>query len=270
MRALRETVVSRWRRGATLLAGWALIGHAMPGCAEVPKESVVLSATVGRDLEVVHAAHRELLRLLFARMRRDVDRFVDEVYAPHQIRVVMEEQRRLAASTLPAERRQALLLAVDAAFKEGAPPELRSTVTRAMEGLVKGIHDDVESLRAELHRPLDEQEATTVTAIDRSYQQISYANSVVTGHLASVVKVEEAQDEVLADAGVSRAARGDLSKALADASDHIGQLVDKASNAPDRLDNALHDAETLKATLGALGHRLSGANLTRAEDPNGK
>jgi hypothetical protein len=264
-------VIQRWGRCATLLVGWLLIGHALQGCAAVPKESVVLSATVGRDLEVVHAAHRELLRVVFARMRRDVDRFVDEVYAPHQIRVVMVEQRRLATSKLPEDRRQALLLAIDAAFKEDAPSELQNTVLQAMGSLVKAVHDDVETLRAELHRPLDEQEAATVTAIDRSYQQIAYANSVVTGHLASVVKVEEAQDEILADVGVSRNVRADVSKTLAEAADSIGQIIDKGSTAPDRIAGALRDAETLKATLGALGHKLSGTKqLTPAEDANGK
>lgn len=38
--------------GVLLLFVW-------PGCAQVPKESVELSVTVGRDLAEVHRSHRE-------------------------------------------------------------------------------------------------------------------------------------------------------------------------------------------------------------------
>ena len=39
-------------------------------------------------------------------------------------------------------------------------------------------------------------------AIDRSYNQIIYANSIVTGHLASVRKVHDAQEELLNEFGI--------------------------------------------------------------------
>ncbi|MEK7477732.1 MAG: hypothetical protein AAB152_19100 [Candidatus Coatesbacteria bacterium] len=58
------------------------------GCASTPKESVELSATIGRDLEAVHTSHRELAKLLYARMKQDVNTFVDTKYAPWQIATV--------------------------------------------------------------------------------------------------------------------------------------------------------------------------------------
>jgi 3-isopropylmalate dehydratase small subunit len=41
-----------------------------------------------------------------------------------------------------------------------------------------------------------------LTKVDESYDRIHYANSIVTGHLASVVKVHDAQNELLAKVGM--------------------------------------------------------------------
>jgi hypothetical protein len=248
-----------------------LISCVLFGCATVPREAVVVSATVGRDLAVVHTAHRELVGVLFRRMRRDVNRFVEEVYAPYQIRFVMDEQRKFAVSQVSEDKRRALLPLIGDAFKEGGTAEKQSTALAAVQILVKTIHAQVEAKRAELLTPLDAQEAEVVAAIDRAYQQIAYANSVVTGHLASVVKVEEAEDELLRDAGVSRDVRGDLSQLLAQASDHIGKVVDDASNAADKVSIATEKADNLKASIADLGHRLApNKQPTPPEVPNGK
>ena len=45
--------------------GWLLLGFfLLAGCAQVPQESIELSATIGRDLETVHAANRHLAQLV--------------------------------------------------------------------------------------------------------------------------------------------------------------------------------------------------------------
>src|SRR5690606_29737763 len=89
---------SSWK--ATTISGIVVVVTLL-GCAQVPKESVELSATVGRDIASVHKAHRELAQLVFERMRRDINRFVDNVYAPHQIRAFMEADAKLAKSSSP-------------------------------------------------------------------------------------------------------------------------------------------------------------------------
>jgi hypothetical protein len=77
--------------GAVAVSAVLVIG----GCAMVPKESVELSTTVGRDIASVHEAHRNLANALFGRMKQDVNRFVDDVYAPFQIQFVLASQKRL-------------------------------------------------------------------------------------------------------------------------------------------------------------------------------
>ena len=61
------------------------------GCATTPDESIELSATIGRDLAVVHEANRNLAVMHFDHLLADVDRFVDEVYRPYIIQATMED-----------------------------------------------------------------------------------------------------------------------------------------------------------------------------------
>ena len=233
-----------------------LFGLLLQACAHVPKEAVELSTTVGRDLAIVYQAHRELAQLLFSRMRSDVNRFVDNVYAPFQIRNVMNRQKELAASTNPEDRKKSLLLLIDAAFNTEASPELQETALKAMGLLVTKIHADVDTMRKELLDPLNDQETEVLKSIDQAYQQIHYANSIVTGHLSSVVKVHETQAELLKTIGVERVLRQEVGESLAEASEKIGTIVEAASTADDKLSKAEEQLQKLKNTLSELEKKL--------------
>jgi len=63
------------------------------GCAEVPKESVQLSVTLGRDLKRGSQAHRELAVKYFARIKEDINDFVDNTYRPYMIKTSMRDFR---------------------------------------------------------------------------------------------------------------------------------------------------------------------------------
>jgi len=95
-KAICFTQIERGLQKIHWLAVFFMIAITLTACAQVPKESVELSSTVGRDLAVVYDAHRELAQVLFSRMRHDVNRFVDDVYAPYQIKVAMDRQGELA------------------------------------------------------------------------------------------------------------------------------------------------------------------------------
>jgi hypothetical protein len=93
---LNPSMKSRTRTASIRIIGLLFIA----GCAQVPKESVELSATVGRDIAELHEVHRETARLLFRQMRDDVNQFVDEVYRPYIISSQMEDQQLRANSDL--------------------------------------------------------------------------------------------------------------------------------------------------------------------------
>lgn len=234
-----------------------LLSVIIVGCARVPMESVELSATIGRDLATVHKAHRELAQILFSRMRHDVNRFVDEVYAPHQIQTAMSRQKELATSSDPQDQKKSLLLAINAAFKSDAPPQLQDAVLKGMGIMVQKIRNDVETMRQELLDPLDAQEAEVLDSIDRAYQQLHYANSIVTGHLSSVRKVHETQAEMLNAIGVDRDLREQVGKNLSIASVKIADLVKAAEKSDAKLEKAEETAQKIKDEITKIKQRLA-------------
>ena len=62
----------------------------LAGCAQVPKQAVELSATVGRDVAQVYQSHKAIATLLYDRIKKDVNKFVDNVYAPYQIKNIVD------------------------------------------------------------------------------------------------------------------------------------------------------------------------------------
>jgi hypothetical protein len=228
-------------------------GLLLTACAQIPMESVELSATIGRDLATMHDAHRALAGLLFARMRQDINRYVDEVYAPFQIKNAIDRQSELAESSDPAERSISLILAIDAAFEADAPPELRKKVSEGMEAMVDSIRKDVEEKRKELLDPLDAQESEAVGKIDAAYQQVLYANSIVTGHLSSAVKVHKTQTELLHMVGIERELSKEVSDNLARVSGKISNLVDAAEEADANLEMIEEGVRKLKEAVEELG-----------------
>lgn len=238
------------------LTAACLLGLLLVSCAQVPKESVELSATVGRDLATVHQSHREMAKVLFGRMRHDINRFVDDVYAPFQIQHAMARQNQLARSADPEDRSRSLLLAINAAFAPDASPELQDAVLAGMTSMVRAIREDVESMRNELLDPLDAQEAEVLGSIDRAYQQIHYANSIVTGHLSSVVEVHETQAELMQAIGVERDLRITVGDNLARTSTTIGDLVQAAENAGTQFQDVEESVQKLREAVVELEQNL--------------
>jgi len=190
-----------------------------------------------------------MVKVVYDRMRADVNRFVDDEYAPFQIRFVMKDEVRKRGSSDSNEKKTSLLLLIDAAFQEGADPRLQDLAISAMSIFGKKIRADVESMRAELIQPLDDQEARLLGAIDRSYNQIHYANSIVTGHLSSVAKVHQVQNEMLEAIGVDADLREEIGTKLANTSEKVGHLVDDAEKASKTLEDAKRKGKEIRAAI---------------------
>jgi hypothetical protein len=226
------------------------------GCAQVPKQSVELSATVGRDLATIHIAHRELAQTLFDRMRQDVNRFINDVYTPYQVNMVIQRQAELARDTNPEIRRKSLFLRISSSLSASPSAEQQANLIRGMSLLLKLTIDDIASFRSDLLDTLNLQEREVVASIDRAYQQVHYANSIVTGHLASVVQVHDKQAELLEAVGVDRDLRRQIGNNLARTSNQIGGLVSAAENADAGLKSVEANARRLKGIIGELGEKL--------------
>lgn len=223
------------------------------GCAQVPRESVELSSTVGRDLTFAHQSHRELAKVLFGRLRADIDRFVDNVYAPYQIRAALAHDAAMSKSAKPEERRASLLLGIDKAYAPGALDADLTNVVKGMGYFVKAIREDVETMRRDMRAPIDQQEADVIGAIDRNYAQLVYANSIVTGYLGSVVKVHDAQADALNAIGLDGKLPEQIGKKLAAASERVDRLVQKAEKADATAASIQQNIADLKSSASING-----------------
>jgi hypothetical protein len=191
-------------------------------CAQAQKESVELSVTVGRDITQVHQSHHQLAVIIYDRIKKDINKFVDEVYAPYQIHHLLKADQE----DFRAGNQDTLFGALDAAIKKPNKLEIQKTALEAINVFIQLVRDDVESYRRKRLTPILAQEQEVLSAIDRAYHQIHYANSIVTGHLASIVKVHDAQEDVLNQFGLEGLPQ-EIGQRLASTSNSVAEFVER-------------------------------------------
>jgi hypothetical protein len=195
-------------------------------CAQVPKEAVELSATVGRDIAEMRKSHIALVDIYYTELITDINRFIDNVYLPFQI------QTTLADDLWKKE----MLSAIESASRPDSTGAAQKESFQRIEAFLLIIQEEVESYRKLKLDPVKKQYADVSSRINKSYEQIHYANSIVTGHLASVVKVHESQNEILKKLDL-KDLRTEVGKGLSGISDKIGELIQKAQAGEEKLDS---------------------------------
>ncbi len=201
------------------------------GCTSVPKESVELSVTVGRDLAEIHRAHNQLAKQYFGQIKHDINRFIDEVYRPFLVKNTIKKLNLFNRLQNP---------------HPGDPDQLEF-----LNGFVKKMIQKIESYRQELLAPILGQEAKVIRGIDDSYIKVQNANAIVTGHLASLMKVKDAQSEILAKLGVEGLRESLINKTAA-LSDGIAKVVDKAREGEKDLDKMRETLEKAREQFERL------------------
>lgn len=194
-------------------------------CAQTPKQSIELSATVGRDVAEMHKAHRELGTLLFDRMISDVNQFVDDVYTPYQIEQTLKEYQFVLSD------------AIQEASQSDPTGEAQKNAYALLKIYVEELRNEIEAYREELLVPIRNDRDQFMAKLDAAYQQIHYANSIVTGHLSSIAKVYDTQDEILAKVGIE-GLRQESGEKLAKMSKEVAALVETASRGNAEIDEA--------------------------------
>lgn len=221
---------------ATLLVGLIAGSLIAPGCASVPPESVELSRTIGEDLVELHRAHRALLVRFYQTIEDDIDTFVDGTYRPFIIRSVMEDLD--------------LINELQASIDSGDLDPLD-----IMEIFAEETIANIQEYREKLRSPVVAQRDSLLLTVDDAYARLVAANSTVTGHLASIRDVHEAQQIALDRIGLSnlRAQTTDLASSL---SNQLGDLLETTSRIEDSLDEA-EAISDLPATIENLARVLT-------------
>jgi hypothetical protein len=180
-------------------------------CSAVPKESVELSVTVGRDITEMQRAHRELVNLYYNRLSADINRFIDEVYAPFQINKMMDQFGPEICKEINSQNYD-------------QPGKIKQYEKLSI--LVEELRNEIDGYRNFKLKPILAQRDTLLKNIDASYSKIIYANSIVTGHLASVLKINDAQNEILSKLNLGNL-RSEIASKTSELSDQIDGLTKK-------------------------------------------
>jgi hypothetical protein len=190
----------------------------------------------------MHRAHRELAVKYFDRIKKDVNEFVDKRYRPFVIDFTIRDLK--------------LLDAIEEARKPGA----KLDPLEVMEIYVTQVLKNIENKREEYLAPILENEKKVLKAIDESYENIQNANAIVTGHLASIIKVHDAQAELL-----EKIDMGDLRTKFIEntvkLSDTIAEAVDEAREIDVKLKGAESQIHKIKDVAEKLEKIIKGFKI---------
>jgi hypothetical protein len=171
----------------------------LTGCASIPKEVVTLSQTLGNDLKVLHNSHLNTVQVYFGKIKFDINSFIDEKYAPFVIHYALKSE--LANYK---QGKTSLYGTIEIAGQKEGQKEANDALTVMMD-FQEAARKQIESKREELLSPILKQEAEIKEAVNRSYENVQYANSSITAYLQSIRKVKEAQQQALSMVGLGGA-----------------------------------------------------------------
>ena len=157
------------------------------GCAQVPKELVGLSTSVGDDLVEIRESHIVLVDTHYEGLIKNINRFIDNVYLPYEI------QQALLDEAL----RETILSAIETASHVDVKEDTQKNALEAIQSFHLDINKKVEDYRKHQLKPIQDHHKTVRNKINVAYEKMRYANSVVTRDLAYLVKVHDAQKQVL-------------------------------------------------------------------------
>lgn len=189
------------------------MAFALGGCAQVPKESVELSNTVGRDISAIQVSHLALINLYFDDKEALINRWVDQIYAPSQITAVVGN------AAIRAE--------LETAINNAAAGQNQDVLVKRFDSVITLIRNDVEKTRNELLSPVQSARNDTLTKVQAAYTQVQLGNTIVTGYLSSLIKVTDTQNELLAKTGFNDV-RDQLSNGMVKLSDSLDKTLTAA------------------------------------------
>lgn len=210
----------------------------LTGCVSIPKETVQLSRTMGKDLLILNQLHRQSLSLLFNRIKEDVNSFVDEVYAPFVIHYVLEMEMEAYG-----KGETSLYRSIELAGKEGGRENTDAAIS-VMEEFLVSAREQIEEKRSELLIPILTQEAATIAEVEKSYRSVGHANAAITNYLQSIGRVKDAQQEALSMVGLE-GLDGTVTNTLVELSKKISAAVEKGKEIDIKGDEALLKLESV-------------------------
>lgn len=201
-------------------------------CAVVPHETVTLSRKLGEDLKILHTSHVNAIDLQFNRMVSDINSFIDGVYGPYVIHHVLSSELTNFNDGKPS-----IYGAIETAGKTKGKKESDIALSEMSDFLI-AAKEQIEEKRTELLTPVLTQKEEILKAINQSSENLIYANATITGHLESIRKVKEAQQDALKAVGLQHVDEI-TTNTLVQASDNINKAIQAGKKIDVQSDKAL-------------------------------
>ena len=166
-------------------------------CASIPKESVELSKTIGGDIVEFHRAHRATIKLLYQKMKDDINDFVDTKYTPYIINYVLKDEW-----SRYRKGQDSLYTVIENAGKSEGDKQAKEALD-VMQEFIEAANIQISKYRKELISPVLEKEEETLKKIDESYQNFINANKTLTAYLDSLYQLHKSKQKMLSWLGLS-------------------------------------------------------------------
>ena len=213
---------------------------ALTSCVKIPQESIDLSELMGKDLEVLHESHRNMVNIHYTKVEKDIDVFIKEVYSPFVINYVLKVELK----KFQAGDSTSIFSALIEAGQENASSDATNLALKKTTDFQEAAHRQIQKKRQELLKPIIEQKKIIMTEIDKSYEKLIYANATITGHLRSIKKVRDAQKEALKLIGLEGLDEK-VTSSLTKLSNQIENAVEKGKEIDEKAENAGTEIEAL-------------------------
>ena len=214
-------------------------------CVQIPQESIDLSIKMGEDIKTIYASHTNLVNLYFNSIEGKINSFVDDVYAPYQIALLIKADGDDLHDGLDDTLAGALRDAPDS-------PEAATRALKNMETFISYVRSDIENYREELLIPIRNQRMEIVTSLEKSYMNLISANESITAHLSSIKKVKETQSELLQQIGVETNFNEQIGQRLADFSGKVSNIISQAEKIDQKSDVAIDQFKEIKNKITNL------------------
>ena len=207
-------------------------------CIRIPRETITLSQTIGSDLKILQKSHINIIELHFNKIKNDINKFIDDVYAPYVINYVLKIELKKYKDGSPS-----LYGAIEAAGQKPSKEDSENALNKMSE-FVDAARQQIEAKRLELITPIQNQESALIKAVNLSYENVMYANTTITAYLQSVRKVKDAQEEALSMIGL-KGADSLTSNMLVNFSNQIDTAIKSAKEIDIKSDDAKNQLEAI-------------------------
>lgn len=205
-------------------------------CAVVPPEGARLSASVGQQLAEIRKGHLAYIDRTYALLEAEATRAVDNIYGP-----------KLIAAALNGASGATLMNKL-AAGKNGGDDA--KTAVRYVGEFLTVVRKKIEAERARVVQPIMAQRAQALANANAAWTQVIQGNITLTVYLESLSKIRDAQDQLLAKAGLENI-QDKTAAALTDISDELNKLTIEANDREADLGKLENQLQTIVDKLKA-------------------